>query len=143
MLFTANSLTVFSIDYTLPANRLQTTYTILVGSISFKWVINRSLPPVSYLTSLDKYAIVCIFYVCVLGCWHGIIGTCSEYFSKSVASNMDSIFFALAVLFFITYHLFGIAKYYITTAPIRKLRRQDKQLMKEFIYKLKLNDQNR
>lgn len=28
LLFTANSLTVFSIDYKLPANRLQTTYTV-------------------------------------------------------------------------------------------------------------------
>jgi hypothetical protein len=73
-LITVSALTVFSISYDLPQNRLQVTYTILLASISFKWVINRSLPPVSYLTSLDKYAIACIFYVCALAGWHGIIG---------------------------------------------------------------------
>ena len=73
-LITISALTVFSISYDLPQNRLQVTYTILLASISFKWVINRSLPPVSYLTSLDKYAIACIFYVCALAGWHGIIG---------------------------------------------------------------------
>ncbi len=39
-LITALSLTVFSIPKSLPANRLPTTYTILLSSISFKWVVN-------------------------------------------------------------------------------------------------------
>lgn len=62
-LITISGLTIFSVDCTLPQNRLQTTYTILLTSVSFKWVINRSLPTVSYLTSLDKYAITSIFYL--------------------------------------------------------------------------------
>ena len=62
-LITISGLTIFSVDCNLPQNRLQTTYTILLTSVSFKWVINRSLPTVSYLTSLDKYAITSIFFL--------------------------------------------------------------------------------
>ena len=140
MLFTANSLTIFSIDHKTPQSRLQTTYTILVGSISFKWVINRSLPPVSYLTSLDKYAILCIFYVCILGCWHGIIGTISEYLNEDnikIAQQLDSGFFWLAAITFVVVHLYGLVLYHWSTEPIRKLRSQDINLMREYIFKLK------
>ena len=121
----------------LKSIRLQTTYTILVGSISFKWVINRSLPPVSYLTSLDKYAILCIFYVCILGCWHGIIGTCNDYLSAELTKKLDSGFFSIAAISFLVFHIFGLVRYYNETAPIRRLREQDKNLMKEYIQKLK------
>lgn len=74
-LITISSLTIFSVDCKLPQNRLQITYTILLTSVSFKWVINRSLPTVSYLTSLDAYAIICIFFVCLLCAWHALVGS--------------------------------------------------------------------
>ena len=69
-------MTIFSIDCKSPQSRLQTTYTLLLTSISFKWVINRSLPTVSYLTSLDKYAITCIVFISLLASWHSIAGAC-------------------------------------------------------------------
>jgi hypothetical protein len=68
---------VFSIDYTLVNSRLQSTFTLLLTSVSFKWVINRSLPTVSYLTILDKYAIICIIYLTLLAIWHSIIASMS------------------------------------------------------------------
>ena len=45
-LITTTAFAMFSIDCKLPQNRLQTTATILLTSVSFKWVINRSLPTV-------------------------------------------------------------------------------------------------
>lgn len=73
-LITVSSLTIFAIKPELPQNRLQTTFTLLLTSISFKWVINKSLPTISYLTSLDQYAIVCITFLCALNLWHAIAG---------------------------------------------------------------------
>jgi hypothetical protein len=73
-LITVASLELFSIDCKLPQARLQSLYTLLLTSVSFKWVINRSLPTVSYLTSLDKYAIVCIFYLSLQAIWFSIAG---------------------------------------------------------------------
>jgi hypothetical protein len=46
-LITISSITIFSVDCKLPQNRLQTSYTLLLTSISFKWVVNRSLPTVT------------------------------------------------------------------------------------------------
>ena len=66
-------MTIFSVDCNFPQNRLQTTYTLLLTSISFKWVINRSLPTVSYLTSLDRYAIGSITYLIVVNLTHDLI----------------------------------------------------------------------
>ena len=68
-LITLCSLTLFAIDPKIPQSRFQSTITLILTSISFKWVINRSLPTVSYLTSLDKYAIVNIFYLFLHCVW--------------------------------------------------------------------------
>ncbi len=100
-LITASSLTVFSIAYNLPANRLQTTYTILLTSISFKWVVNRSLPTVCYLTSLDHYAIVSILYLCLLCVWHALVAT----FGSSGIDLWGLIGFSFL---FLLYHCFFI-----------------------------------
>lgn len=71
-LITVTSLAVFTIEPQMVTSRISSTLTILLTSISFKWVTNRSIPMVNYLTSLDKYSIVCIFYlVCCVG-WHAI-----------------------------------------------------------------------
>lgn len=45
-LITSSALTIFAIDCKLTPNRLQISYTLLLTSISFKWVVNRSLPTV-------------------------------------------------------------------------------------------------
>ena len=42
--------------------------------MSFKWVINRSLPIVCYTTSLDLYSIVGIFFICLVFSWHSVVG---------------------------------------------------------------------
>ena len=77
---TSSALTIFSVDCKLPQNRLQITFIILLTSVSFKWVINRYLPTVSYLTSLDTYAIVSILYICLLCVWHSLIGNLNCFF---------------------------------------------------------------
>jgi hypothetical protein len=79
-LITLSAMTVFSIDCKMPQSRLQTSYTLLLTSVSFKWVVNRYLPTVSYLTSLDKYAIISIFFQSLLSIWHSLVAYCLEYF---------------------------------------------------------------
>ncbi|CAF4199370.1 unnamed protein product [Rotaria magnacalcarata] len=73
-LITICGFTVFSMPPNLPQNRLQTGATLLLTSITFRWTVNRSLPTISYLTSLDKYAIISIFILVSLCIWHAIIG---------------------------------------------------------------------
>jgi hypothetical protein len=93
-LITITALGMFSIDCKLPQSRLQTTATILLTSVSFKWVINRSLPTVSYTTSLDEYSILCILYLCLLCAWHSTVGS---FWDKTLATRID---FIMLVVFF-------------------------------------------
>ena len=69
------ALTLFSISYTTVNSRIQTAYTLLLSSISFKWVINRSLPAVSYLTYLDKYSIISVVFLALISIWFSLIGS--------------------------------------------------------------------
>jgi len=136
-LITVSALTVFSINLKLPANRLQTTYTILLASISFKWVINRSLPPVSYLTSLDKYAIACIFYVCVLAAWHGLIGSYWPVLGEEYSRTLDKCILVFFFIVFIVIHLIGVVWLRFSTSKIRFLHKQEKQFVKQHVNSLK------
>lgn len=135
-LITASSLTVFSIPISLPANRLQVTYTILLSSISFKWVINRSLPPVSYLTLLDKYSIVCILYINVLAAYHSVAGS----FHTKLPSSLDFWSVICAAAGFGVIHVGAYIWYVVVTKKSRKLRSEQKRFIKEYNGK---NNKNR
>jgi hypothetical protein len=74
-LITITALCFFSISCKLPQNRLQSTGTTLLTSISFKWVTNRVVPTVSYTTSLDRYSLIHIVFLISLLFWHSIIGS--------------------------------------------------------------------
>jgi len=69
------ALTIFSIPPTAGNNRLQTSFVLLLSTISFKWVINRSLPAVSYLTYLDKYSIACVVFLASISIWFSLINS--------------------------------------------------------------------
>lgn len=101
-LTTALSLTIFSINCKNPHARLQTNFTLVLTSASFKWVINRSLPTISYMTSLDKYAIVSIFFLCLLCIWHAIVGT---FWVEATAIKIDIAMFAVFNLVFFIIHM--------------------------------------
>ncbi|CAF1028908.1 unnamed protein product [Adineta steineri] len=74
-LITISAFCIFSIPPDLPQNRLQITCTLLLTSVTFRWVVNRSLPTISYLTTLDKYAIISIIMLVLLCVWHSIIAS--------------------------------------------------------------------
>jgi hypothetical protein len=121
-LITISSLTIFSVDCKMPQSRLQTTYTILLTSVSFKWVINRQLPTVSYLTSLDKYAIGSIFYVCLLCVWHSIVGS---FWSQEVARDLDFWSLIGFSIFFIIIHVALFIWFFLAYGEVRKLNKRE------------------
>lgn len=81
-LITMASLSIFSIRCHLNQNRIQTTCTLLLTSVTFKWITNRSLPTVSYMTSLDKYSIACMLLLCAQCLWHAISSSMLEIEQK-------------------------------------------------------------
>lgn len=105
-LITITTLTSFSIDPKRPYNRIPTVSTFLLTSVSFKWVINRSLPAVSYLTSLDKYSMISIFYICLLASWHAIVGS---NWTEEQSREIDRwVLLAFACIFLIINMAFAI-----------------------------------
>ncbi|CAF0795316.1 unnamed protein product [Rotaria sordida] len=87
-LITICAFCIFVISPNLPQSRLQITSTLLLTSITFRWVVNRSLPTVSYLTTLDKYAIISIFMLVLLCIWHAIIATVIFLGSSSLVNTL-------------------------------------------------------
>ena len=49
------SFATFSVDKELPENRLLISFILLLTSVSFKSVVNNSLPRISYLTYMVSY----------------------------------------------------------------------------------------
>ncbi|CAF0974856.1 unnamed protein product [Brachionus calyciflorus] len=129
-LITASAMTIFSIDPKLPQNRLQTTCTFLLTSVSFKWVINRSLPTISYLTSLDKYAIICIFFVCLNCAWHAIVGA---FWSKEDAKIIDQWVLVAMASLFVLIHFGFMIWLFLAQRKIRILKRKERKFMKKLL----------
>jgi hypothetical protein len=129
-LITVTSISIFSIDCKLPQNRLQTTATFLLTSVSFKWVVNRSLPAVSYTTSLDQYSIICILYLCLLCVWHSIVGS---FWTKSLAIEIDKwVLVAFCCLFILIhfYFFFKAFKSYLNVCSLEKRAKSGKKHQK-------------
>ena len=77
----ALSFATFSVSPELPQNRLQLSFTLLLTSVAFKFVINQSLPKISYLTYMVRHAVTtgCVnrcFQQFVLFCLCCRISTC-------------------------------------------------------------------
>ncbi|CAF1165902.1 unnamed protein product [Adineta steineri] len=107
-LITICAFCTFSIPPNLPHNRLQITATLLLTSITFRWTVNRSLPTISYLTTLDKYAITSIFILIILCVWHAIIGTIIFIKNHQLTINTDNIYVWIdRYLFFTFSSLYG------------------------------------
>ena len=102
----------------------------MLSSVSFKWVFNRSLPSVSYLTLLDKYSIFGIVYITLLASWHALIGVYSKQWEDSVDHWMLVAFSVLFVLGHIGFYL----KYFSITKLKRKLKGIEKTFTNRYNY---------
>ena len=122
-LITLCALTLFAIDPKLPHNRFQTTLTLILTSVSFKWVINRSLPTVSYLTSLDKYSSVSIFYLFLICVWHAIVGS---FWELEIAIKLDRIMLGIFCLIFVLIQFIYAVWMYYARAKVRELEKEEK-----------------
>ncbi|CAF1501414.1 unnamed protein product, partial [Rotaria sordida] len=112
LLITLLSFCIFAISPHLTGNRIQISCTLLLTSITFRWVVNRSLPTISYLTSMDIYAILCIFILIILCIWHAIIGflifkntSDSVVTSKMWFTSLDRYAFCISMSIFIGIHV--------------------------------------
>ncbi|CAF0736737.1 unnamed protein product [Adineta steineri] len=102
-LITVIALTVYGVAPELPQSRLQITCTLLLTSIMFRWSVSRLLPPVSYLTLLDKYTLISLVFISLNSIWHSIIGYLIR--TMNVSKSIDNYVLALFTIFFFLYHI--------------------------------------
>ncbi|CAF0786840.1 unnamed protein product [Adineta ricciae] len=101
-LITLIALTVYGVAPEHPQSRLQITCTLLLTSIMFRWSVSRLLPPVSYLTLLDKYTLVSLVFISLNSIWHSIIGFLIRH--TAISKMIDYYVLSLFTLFFLVYH---------------------------------------
>ncbi|KAH8850228.1 Cys-loop ligand-gated ion channel [Schistosoma japonicum] len=70
---TGLSFATFAVPPERPENRLQLSFTLFLTSVAFKFVINQSLPKISYLTYMDKYVLMSLAILCVVSIWHAVV----------------------------------------------------------------------
>ncbi|CAF3513494.1 unnamed protein product [Adineta steineri] len=138
-LITICAFCTFSIPPNLPQSRLQITVTLLLTSVTFRWTVNRSLPTISYLTTLDKYAIASIFILTILCIWHAIIGTIVFIYTNQVKIDTDNFYvwvdrcsFLIFLILFIFMHLCMIIWLYrIPYGHRRQMKKMDIEYQKQ------------
>lgn len=127
---TLTSFNIFSIDCKTQTSRISMAISLLLTSISFKWVYNRSLPTVNYLTSLDKYSIIHILFICLLCVWNSIIATYWD--DKTQANQIDKwALIAFALLFALIQMIF-IIKFFLFYLTIQKYEKRENEYLKNF-----------
>jgi len=69
----------------------------------FRWSVSRLLPPVSYLTLLDKYTLISLVFISLNSIWHSIIGFLIPW--KGITKSIDHyVLFGFSGVFLL-YHL--------------------------------------
>jgi hypothetical protein len=126
-LITLSSLTIFSIRCHMNQNRIQTVCTLLLTSVTFKWLTNRSLPTVSYMTSLDKYSLTCMLFLCCEVIWHSAISCFMEIEQKCgyPYAYYDHVAFLMFCVVFLIIHFVLI--YWLINNGYKKRRILNKQ----------------
>ncbi|KAK2162475.1 hypothetical protein NP493_1519g00030 [Ridgeia piscesae] len=104
------SFATFAVDRSLPQNRLQLSFTLVLTSVAFKFVVNQSLPKISYLTYLDKYVLATLIILVLVCAWHGLatkipFGESGDFIDNFVFFGFLGLYFFFNVVFIIRLYM--------------------------------------
>ena len=153
-LITALSLAIFAIETKLAQNRISGTFTLILTryfvislmldltmqimcllslslliSVSFKFVSNRSLPTISYMTSLDMYQIISIVYLASCCVWHSVISVVNK--DMAVKTVIDRSVLAAFALFFIVIQIVFAMNIGLGYRKIKKIEQAEAKFVRE------------
>ena len=104
-LITTLMFTAFAIPATNPHNRLAVTLTLLLTAIAFKFIINKSIPQIPYLTYLDIYVITCMVLLALQAIQNAVITVVASTVQREI--DLYSMYFLATC--HVTFHVaFGI-----------------------------------
>ena len=108
----------FSIESSAVGDKLSVCLTLLLTAVAFKFVVSGSLPPVSYLTILDKYVLSCILFIFLITIVNSVAGLISN--KTDLKSFLWYSFYAAVGLFVIMHAIFGV----MSVVAVRSRRRE-------------------
>jgi len=116
----------YSVHPSLPQNRLQLSFTLLLTAVTFKWVVNRCLPTISYLTSLDKYVLGSMVMLCLVCAWHALVSA----LPASQRKYWDNVALVAAVLLYLFFHgVFVLWMYLFASSRRRIMAKKDREYL--------------
>lgn len=113
------SFTTFAVQRNLPQNRLQLSFTLVLTTVAFKFVVNQSLPKISYLTYLDKYVLVAMILLTGVCAWHGI----TTLFGNDPHGIVDLVALVVIAVLYIGFNIGFALRIYMQ--PGKKRRRME------------------
>ncbi|XP_076443999.1 cys-loop ligand-gated ion channel-like [Babylonia areolata] len=128
------SLCTFAISRSLPQNRLQLSFTLVLTGVAFKFVVGQSLPRISYLTVLDKYILGSMLLMHLVSVWHAVLTRVSDSWSQT----LDDWAFVIFVLAFCLYNLGFAVVMIVKTKVLLHASRQGLQSQGRVIKKSRL-----
>lgn len=111
----------FSIRCDISSNRTIVSVTVLLTLITFKWTLNKNIPSISYLTTLDHYSLMNIFIVFGNCVYYAIMGVITSPMCPDPYRRIDFIAFLASVSLFILLNLLNILRFIYYLYKNRKL----------------------
>lgn len=118
--------TTFAVDPTLPQNRLQLSFILMLAGISFRFVTNQSIPKISYLTHLDRYVLVSMMFSGFITFWHAILSRFK--YDTELQGDMDFYaFIVFAICYFFFQLIFILLILYQRQKKLNEIKRREKK----------------
>ncbi|XP_052084876.1 gamma-aminobutyric acid receptor subunit beta-1-like isoform X1 [Mytilus californianus] len=122
-------LTIFAVSRDLIENRIFLGFLLILIGVTFRFITNKVLPKISYLTTLDKYILACMIFMFLCTIWHSILSRIDDNDTQSTA---DLWAFVSLVILYALYHLI-----FISIVLIKYLIRRSSIMSKEQSYQEK------
>lgn len=129
-LITALALTLFVVDLKFVQNRISSSFTLILTSFNFKIITSKSLPTVSYFTSLEKYQIINLIFLAICCIWHSVIASLNLDLEERF--YLDKIVLILFLLVFILIQFIFILSMWISYLKVKMV----KEIEKQFVFNL-------
>ncbi|GFR96706.1 cys-loop ligand-gated ion channel-like isoform X4 [Elysia marginata] len=129
-IISALSFTTFAVPRTLPQNRIQLSFILILACVTFKFAASQSVPKISYLTHLDRYILGSMIFLFFVAIWHGIV----TRFEDHETDNLD---FYAYITFIVVYVL--VHALFFVTLIVRGYKRRALVQQRETEYLMRLD----
>ena len=134
-LITVLSLTIFAWDVERAVNRIGGTFTLILTSVSYKTAWSRTMPTISYMTSVDKYQVASIFYLVLCCIWHSSIASLN-IINADLKYLLDKIALGMFALFFLTIQLITVISVVVSYKKLKVYKENERN----FLSKVEIDD---